>query len=1615
MDSFVSKFFPGFRAPGAPFTVGDGCTVNTFFSGILTVNANNSSQNRSYYANQPMTAAGIAECSIIGGPVSLDGLNRAMLTPEGNMNIDVLSATLKNTSGMQTSFWSAHVAELCTWDWGDNHTTLIFNMLRFVFMRKWTETSGNLNIVLPEYNDGHVEIDRNQWWPATYPAANEWEWPGGRDAANYPEYNRLTGSAPESGEPCLDLRGQTSVGARFVLLMLSAWRRRSRFRLDMAMPRLAEKVEYRSHTVVDNLDAWMAEGGVPPLGAQVPPLPTAEEAWGYLRAYVTQNRVYDHFSTALYMLCTVAYQFLPVTAESNYWLSLNWVVVLPEFKSVRGRYVFLNEGIAALVSHRALAEWGYINSKLEKINLMALVVAQAAQTGMGIRAVRYGMEDEPQDLLDTHTNFYMPVDFFSAAMAEAVRCRVPLSGMEGVYTYTYENFDMYDEGRRVRTRIRAGDAALQSYTWVPYDRHGLITVLQRIVGTEAEYREARATEAVPANQVVLPRPVSWAMVDKRPVAQYWIRDIEVPNQAGEERLAELIVPWMTLAGYPVFLVPITPCPFPTPLGLAGRIDKTQFGEQGRRALKLKWYQLWYLANLNRLSGYDTVIAEDDNLVGGKQLYAPNHVNMVWPLLKRPDTQWIEASVTDMVARERMFIKMPQLTTKFFMGELDYKVQVISRGVGTARRIASTYIRDYGGVSGMARLATVSYNVDEGVERLRGYITREEQDFSVCSVCSSWRDASRSAANQCTHCRRVLGPWWRQALMDYGAEQIGLLNARECRAKSDRNPFEFFDARKAPLTKDNIPVWCNIRGTNLSAASRHKCTYVLVHVTYSKLATVFCWQSVRIGNDSVNCYVVPCEDVYLYYVAASEDAMLLPPLVRRAMSAAASLVDGYDYSEGSGCRYLLREFEVDRYKIGRCGNTKAPEVGEFPRSVVTGEHHTHFRPEEIWAIAMEVKTTKRAVGLILEGLRKIEGMSEAIVGTFMMFALTCRPQIAYIIACSRKIWACKDVGALVATLKSLSTPLKSMHNRDLLDMTQLFELQTLVNRGVGSVDWKQEKSDRVRPNVVEVDPIDVYREARNIFAEGRKRGFKYKTMDAKKYVKSRWEWVPTGSVHSQYEDDEAYIKKNYRHRTKFVTLNMMSEAYIRRMFTRRPEIQAWASVKYEWAKQRAIYGVDLTSSVITNLAMYRCEEVFKHRFPVGEEAAAERVHRRLAGMLKDHESYCYDFDNFNAQHSVGSMYAVLTAYRDTFKNRMSEDQLKAMEWVCESLLHVKVHNNMSEHPDTYEPKGTLLSGWRLTTFMNTALNFIYFKIGGALDSRGVVDSVHNGDDVLLSINNLKAAVTVHKRMSDINARAQASKCNVFSVGEFLRVEHKITKETGLGAQYLTRACATVVHSRTESQAPIRFTEAVKSMYTRVEELASRCKDKQEVLTAIMGQALNRVADVFRTSVEVCRLMVQSHVLVGGCIAGQQGRIDKMVSEEIVYLEPSDLGVSDPADEATVDDLMPGIRDYADALALQYEGIINLDWSIKRVSNATRRQLAITRSTRLAVTDVSNETRYKYGRALYGLYRGIIDVPHVEKARFAGISPIALLDREGTKQVQHLIKSVADVEYTLRVLL
>ncbi|ABU55399.1 RNA-dependent RNA polymerase [Black raspberry virus F] len=813
---------------------------------------------------------------------------------------------------------------------------------------------------------------------------------------------------------------------------------------------------------------------------------------------------------------------------------------------------------------------------------------------------------------------------------------------------------------------------------------------------------------------------------------------------------------------------------------------------------------------------------------------------------------------------------------------------------------------------------------------------------------------------------------------------------------------------------NIPVWVTIRGECLTAVDREKAKYVLAHVSYSNTQDSPGFGMFRVGKECVKGFMARCEDIWVYYVKTSTPAISLPPVVKRTMSAMYSGVEDYDFSDFRGHRFLRRKFGVVREEIIHAKNIKPPQKGEFEKSKITGEHHTHYTPDEVWEIAVQTNTMRRALLLVVDKLREISGVTEAIVSTFMAYIMFAKPQVAYLLATSANIWRAKDVNTLAEKLKEISTPLKSMHRHDVLDMTQLFELQVLVNRGIGKVDWVNERKHRQKPDTVKVGFTDVYCEARRLFELGVQRGFKYPTMDFDKYLKSRWEWVPTGSVHSQYEGDQEYIAKDYRHRSKFVTLNRLSCDQIREMFNRKPEIQAWASVKYEWAKQRAIYGVDLTSSVITNYAMFRCEDVLRHHFPIGSEADAQRVHKRLTYMLKDTESFCYDFDDFNAQHSIESMEAVLLAYYDQFKDQMTAAQASAMEWVCQSVKEMIVNNNEVQPPEKYKLKGTLLSGWRLTTFMNTVLNYIYFRISGALKTPDVVDSVHNGDDVLLSINNLKAAVEVDSRMAKIGARAQAAKCNVFSIGEFLRVDHKISREKGVGAQYLSRAAATLVHSRIESQAPLRLIEAVKAAYTRASEVAMRSDQSSEISALFFHKAAKRLSSIFGVDYEKVRIAANQHVVTGGIRQDFMASVEYLIHEEV---EREKLGTDSLHNLGQVDvsDLGEGIKDYGSVLMSQYGKYTTEERIYKSIVSATGRQLSITRSTRLSVVDVRHDTKYGYGRALYGYLRNLVNLPYVEKARFVGISPLAMLDAKGMGTLRKYIMGASDVDYTLRVLL
>ena len=81
----------------------------------------------------------------------------------------------------------------------------------------------------------------------------------------------------------------------------------------------------------------------------------------------------------------------------------------------------------------------------------------------------------------------------------------------------------------------------------------------------------------------------------------------------------------------------------------------------------------------------------------------------------------------------------------------------------------------------------------------------------------------------------------------------------------------------------------------------------------------------------------------------------------------------------------------------------------------------------------------------------------------------------------------------------------------------------------------------------------------------------------------------------------------------------------------------------------------------------------------------------------------------------------------------------------------------------------MSGWRLTTFINSVLNCIYTKVmlAGAKTS---YRSVHNGDDVMIGCNNFQLACRAIRLGLRKQVRLQRRKCAFGGLAEFLRVDH-----------------------------------------------------------------------------------------------------------------------------------------------------------------------------------------------------------------------------------------------------
>lgn len=655
------------------------------------------------------------------------------------------------------------------------------------------------------------------------------------------------------------------------------------------------------------------------------------------------------------------------------------------------------------------------------------------------------------------------------------------------------------------------------------------------------------------------------------------------------------------------------------------------------------------------------------------------------------------------------------------------------------------------------------------------------------------------------------------------------------------------------------------------------------------------------------------------------------------------------------------------------------LDDLDNTKITAAHHIHYTPAE-------VHTATRRAGVVRcdDSTRLPPDTTLSMAAGFMLWYRTLSPDLAEGIK-HAGLLKVSSVTEFKKLAKEISTEAKSLQNLVDTDLREVFEIDVLVNRIDGEVDWAGEKENRVNPRLATLSYGDVHSAATAIFKQAASIGRKPTSMKWSKFWASRWQWSAAGSIHSQYQEDEAYIVRTSRElKNKFIAITNMpkvTEDY----FTRRaPAVHGWASTKYEWGKQRAIYGTDLTSYVLSNFAFYNCENVLPNRFPVGKDAKDSNVANRVAGVLKNRLPYCLDFEDFNSQHSVQAMQAVVDAYGDVFSQVFSPEQLDALRWTSASIGNQVIHDNVGLKEE-YKARGTLLSGWRLTTFVNSVLNAVYTDTLCG-DSKMRNSSLHNGDDVLIGTHNMEVARRCLSEGKRLSIRIQPAKCAFGGIAEFLRIDHV----RGSKGQYLTRAVATLVHSRIESKMSTDARDLVQSMESRFSDCKSRGMS-QDTIAALRVLYYTHQAKVCGNSVEDLFTIKTTHRVAGGISEELDSRTDMMVTAGV--LQKGDIVIP----------RLPGVGEYAREVAVSLQMEAKTEEMVKRIYKATY-EAVVPKNRRMQVRRNWNQQWCDNVKAIYKAFKGSIETAGYGKAALVGFAiDVLMRDKPDATLVMALKRS------------
>jgi hypothetical protein len=404
-------------------------------------------------------------------------------------------------------------------------------------------------------------------------------------------------------------------------------------------------------------------------------------------------------------------------------------------------------------------------------------------------------------------------------------------------------------------------------------------------------------------------------------------------------------------------------------------------------------------------------------------------------------------------------------------------------------------------------------------------------------------------------------------------------------------------------------------------------------------------------------------------------------------------------------------------------------------------------------------------------------------------------------------------------KQLSGVLKAVGANSSRLGGMLVECETLQGRGIGKVDLSGEASRRCLParnddGIVRINDGDLRRVVTTIIREE----LAGRTCEFESYGSfwdGRWGWCVNGS-HSK-------VLGRNKPKYKVAEIPGVSRLY-RRMFAEaydKEPLSDWdgttyvsASEKLEHGKTRAIFACDTMSYFAFEHLLKPVERAWHGRRVVldpGSQGHCGMVERIEALRKRGSLSVMLDFDDFNSQHSLEAQKIVI----DVLCEEVGYDPIKTGRLLRSfDRMHISAEDKM-----VGVATGTLMSGHRGTTFLNSVLNAAYIRYYVGESTYSQSWAIHVGDDVYMSCPTFETAAAVVTKMGQSPCRLNPIKQSVGTVtAEFLRMA--VGTNTAQG--YFARSVSSCVSGNWVNEVKLSATEGIQTMVQAAHTLYNRSR-------------------------------------------------------------------------------------------------------------------------------------------------------------------------------------------------